>query len=135
MRKYGKLFSSLPRGPTYCRIGIHARVLRGIFMIFLELQQETKSIRISEQIRDVDRNLVEPPSEKDLRAGQNVTNKVHRLSGFQDRVELLTMHNCTCILLSSRERVRLFSSLPRGSIYCRIEVHARVLRGIFTIFS
>ena len=82
--------------------------------IFLELQ-ETKSIRISEQIRIIDHYAVEPPSEKDLcclapsptgwrhcrklstlwPCIQSVTNKVQHLSGFQNRVELLTMHNCT----------------------------------------
>ena len=42
----------------------------------------------------------------------SVTNKVHQLSGFQNRVELLTMHNYTCILLcSSYPRKR--GALPR----------------------
>ena len=103
--------------------------------IFLELQ-ETKSIRISEQIRVIDHYAVDQPSEKDLRAGLSVTNKVQHLSGFQNREELLTMHNCTCILLSSRvtpqKRVNLFSSLPVGRC---TGVHERVLRGIFMNFS
>ena len=54
----------------YCRIGVHARVLCLTFSrIFLQLQ-ETKSIRIPEQMRVIEHSAVESPSEKDLRAGR-----------------------------------------------------------------
>ena len=69
---------------------------------------------------------------------QSVTNKVQNLPGFQKKSRVIEDAHCTFITLQQShlwKRVKIFGSLPRGPIYCRIGVHARVLRGIFTNFS
>ena len=49
----------------------------------------------------------------------SITNKIIQLSGFPNRVELLTMHNCTCILLTSRVTPEKGLPSPASWRYCR----------------